>query len=645
MFASLLADMGVAVYLPERILDGETVYRDFFIGYFPGSYYFHALLYYMWEPSLSVLQKSIAFSGAAGAGVFYLISKRLAGRTFSIITTALVILWGVINFNIPYPRWYTTTLILIAIYLLCRHAESEAPKKLLWPGIVTGICALFAQNTGVFLLFGIILFLVLEDTMTGRALAEDGDGEQVVEVPSSDAAWNRILKTVFFSVSIVAVIFMIRFHLSIRYLLIFVVPLAALSFLCLRTETLVDHRISCGRERLAKLGHSLIWLLVGFFIPVMSYLIPAWITLGTQTFLNTAILPALRFGEGYFWAFPKLSRTYYPVLLFYFLGVVILLKRRTGNRGTVSTSLPFACAVLLCASLAWPLYDWYPDFANRWGESFTIYIYLPFIAICVSIIVFARKMPWRDIRDPGTAPTSKLLCLFLSLNVALFFQLYPYSDYLHLLWMLPFTFLLTGYLAKALYERARPLSPLEKSSAGVFIAVPFFLLSLNFAPLIDTFIDVNSFFRDGKTARRSYSKIDQYRGDVLVPDTLAGELAGVSSYIRDHTKPSEKILVLPAEAIIYFLSDRGAATRYVYFHPGYLDIEGIDGIPYVLQILDTGSVRFIVVRDTGELSFGYRYFSSDPEFMDLTGYVKNHYSPAARFGRYAVLQRNARPRF
>lgn len=626
--------------MPERILDGEMIYRDFFLGYFPASYYLHFALYALWGPSLSILQKSIAFSGAVGAGVFYLVCRKLACRPLSAIAAVMFILWGVISFDIPYPRWYTVTLMLFVMYLLCKRIEGSSGGWLFGSGVLTGMCVLFVQNTGVFLLAGIILFLVLEDLLTSRWNEKNGAGHGTGA--ASGQVWVTLFNTIFFSVIIGGATLMIGLHFSIRYWLLFVGPLVVLFFLFLTAKGRARRNNMFDEKRPLKFLMSLISLLLGFSLPIVIFLIVLWSALGTATVLDSMILPSFRFGKSYFWKFPDLSVSYYPFLLLFFSGIAILSGRK-GVKERIPGWLALAYALLVCLSLVPPLAKWYPTLTNRRHESFSIYMYLPVIVSYVSLIGFVpRVLRWNS-ASRENAKGELFFCLFLSMNIVSFLQLYPQSDHLHLLWMLPPTILLIAYLVGILLERTHSLTLPWRIFAAILAAIPFFLLSLNLAVPMDILFDTASLLQRRGFVLRSYRVIDQERGDVLVESSLAEELSKVDLYLRNHTSPSEKILVLPAEALIYFLSDRGSATRYIYFHPGYLDLEGIDGLAYVIRRLNSEHVRTIVIRDTDEIVFGYRWWNSYPENGPLAEYIRHNYSRTLRIGHYAILEKERGP--
>jgi hypothetical protein len=636
----LLGDLGVAAYLAERIFDGQVIYRDFFAGYFPASYYLHSFLYSLMGPSLSILLKSVAVSGAMAVGIFYALCEKGAGKAFSVMTTLVFIPWGVISLDVPYPRWYTVTIMLLVMHLLCKRIERIPGRWLFWSGALAGMCFLFVQNTGLFLLFGIILFLVLEDTMSTRGLmGESGPSEAAL---ARRSVWSVMFRTAFFLASILGATVMIRPHLSIRYWMLFVAPLAVLLLLSGAGDVLTARRVPRDKGQLPMLVRPCLSLFAGFSISVALCMIPLWFVLGADTIMNSMILPSFRLGRTYFWHFPQLSRLYYPFLLLCGVGIIILTSQRSRHNRVYEWFIR-GYPLLICVSLIPPLHRWYPHFPAPLHDSATIYLYLPVIATYVSLAVFANRIFRRQAEDLERNKRSRFFCLFLSFNIAALFQLYPHSDPMHLLWVMPFTLLLLGYLARTLFENTRSLpSSARTCSAGV-VAIPFFLVGLNLAIPLNNLFTLDRFLQHGEFGRRNYRMIDGQRGDILVPARAAAELSAVVTYLKNHADPREKILSLPGDVVIYFLSDRDSVARYGYFYPGHLQLEGINGILTVIQKLGTENVRFIVIRDTDEFVFGYHWFANYPENSPLVEYISRHYAPTARFGRYVVLQRNREP--
>src|SRR5713101_603627 len=72
-YSSLEPDEGILLQGGQRILEGQTPYRDFFSFYTPGSFYLLAAVFKIFGDSFVVARLSLAITGAACSVVTYLL--------------------------------------------------------------------------------------------------------------------------------------------------------------------------------------------------------------------------------------------------------------------------------------------------------------------------------------------------------------------------------------------------------------------------------------------------------------------------------------------------------------------------------------------------------------------------------------------
>lgn len=123
------------------------------------------------------------------------------------------------------------------------------------------------------------------------------------------------------------------------------------------------------------------------------------------------------------------------------------------------------------------------------------------------------------------------------------------------------------------------------------------------------------------------------------------EMAFAVHYIQDRTSPQEKIYVgnsshdriFVNEPIIYFLAERGSASRYHELHPGVATTA-----PVQMEIatdLEKYQVKYLVLsnRFDGMREPNESAISSGVNILD--NYIAIHYLPEVRYGPYAIWRR------
>lgn len=154
-------DLGLLLNVPRRILNGEIPYRDFYAGnYSPGSYYFHAFLFWLWGTKASVLSLAQGLSCVVSLLLIFFLSKRVCSQAGTFIITALsLILWLPIA-NIPFPAVYGTTLGLAIVGLLVKWRDSPSHRYLVTISALLGVVLASKISLGIFLIL-MVLWVVL----------------------------------------------------------------------------------------------------------------------------------------------------------------------------------------------------------------------------------------------------------------------------------------------------------------------------------------------------------------------------------------------------------------------------------------------------------------------------------------------------
>jgi hypothetical protein len=118
------------------------------------------------------------------------------------------------------------------------------------------------------------------------------------------------------------------------------------------------------------------------------------------------------------------------------------------------------------------------------------------------------------------------------------------------------------------------------------------------------------------------------RGTVMMGPEAARAFQPTIDYVRSHTGPGEPILALPADAGLYFMTDRPPALYNVMFLPGLLDSKA-DEQAAIAQ-LQRERVRLAIVGQREFVGYGYTTFGRDYNRL-LVSYLERR-APVASFG-------------
>lgn len=156
-YSGILIDFGREVYYPERILQGDVLYKDLFNIYGPLAYQINAVLYKIFGAKLSTLYGAGAVCSILTVSGVYLLANRYLSKFLSFSLGLFTIAVGVtttsiFNFHFPYS-WAVLYGLIAFIYSLYFIKD-----KLWLSALLAGVCITCKYD---FLLYGfVILFLI-----------------------------------------------------------------------------------------------------------------------------------------------------------------------------------------------------------------------------------------------------------------------------------------------------------------------------------------------------------------------------------------------------------------------------------------------------------------------------------------------------
>ena len=163
LFGINILDEGFYLYSSLQILDGKLPYKDIFIPYTPGLFYFNALIFKLFGINLlypRIFQDLILASTSV---LIFLLSKKIMSEKFAVIASIIYILGISPKINTPWPGWYALFFGFLAIYFVTTFIEREQNYRYLcFSGIFTVLSIIFKQNIGALTLFSIMIFLLIQ---------------------------------------------------------------------------------------------------------------------------------------------------------------------------------------------------------------------------------------------------------------------------------------------------------------------------------------------------------------------------------------------------------------------------------------------------------------------------------------------------
>ena len=160
-YTSIDPDEGIILQGAQRILEGQVLYRDFFSYFTPGSYYFLALIFKIFESSLVVARTVLVIYGGLFSVFTYLMARRVCSRGFALFAAYLVTLTCLPWRFLVLHNWDSTLCACAAVYCGIRFLESRGVGLILTLGRFASLTFLFEQSKGGGLILGIGLGYVI----------------------------------------------------------------------------------------------------------------------------------------------------------------------------------------------------------------------------------------------------------------------------------------------------------------------------------------------------------------------------------------------------------------------------------------------------------------------------------------------------
>lgn len=637
-----LDDEGTILYQIYRTYLGQVLYVDFHAGYTPGLFYWNAALFWLFGVNVVVLRLGLALINGLTVYGMYWLARRLGASTLAAATAGLLYVafipfydgqFGA--FNIPYPTWYVSVFWLASVMCVVRWWESRRSLWWLPAGLCTGVVFAFKPNSGLLDLAGLLIALaVLErpapDTTPGR-----GWLSRVLIRAEHPVGWLIPAGLT------LALTWFLGRGAGWREVWLFALPLiVVVGYQLLLQASRQPARAAAPFSRWC----NLLAVGSGFALVTLPWTVYFWSRLGTRPFLRAVLFLGTGFDRFYYIAYPPIGLWGLGTagVFVVSVGIGMLLRRRL---------LPPAVlvAALVCGGLGATLWLWRhpPPMVEGFQASvvmrvrdvaFVVVLMTEWAAVLTYIVQSWRGRVFAVAAAPGERDSAqRLATLFVLIvcGILMHMQLYPRTDFMHLVVAIPGVLILAAWLVHLLAElwaRGLTAAPAWRRLIAAAVLAPLYALVLiMIAPALGriTYL-ARSWWAHDPTA---VVRLDSARAPLVVEPAAGRSFLALSStarFLREHSRPDEAVFTFPALDLVCFLADRQNPTRHGYFFPRW---PGHDVEAEVIDALQARPPRFIVAMHYHALFFG----SAPLYYFSLRRYITSHYRLERRIGLFDVL--------
>jgi hypothetical protein len=602
-------DEGTLLFQLARFASGQSPYIDFHTGYTPGFFALGALALEAAGFASSSLRLVLALLHAGVAVTLWALGRSIVGRGPALLAPLVWLVWlplypgGFASFNVPYPAWFAAATWVAAAWLACGWVERGGLARLAVAGVVAALAFSIKLNAGAYMLAA--LTWVVASASRGERL-QDRAAVIVASAAMAVGVWLALG--------------MPPGGLDVG---IHVLPCVGLAVLW----------SGPGAGRLAGAAApraltALTVLALGFLLPTLYWAVPLWWQLGSAHFATDVLLLGSGAAELYYTGHPA-PEAYAAGAVVAAIGAAV--AGRLVAAGRVAAQPLFSAGALLAMSglaLATSL----SPMPEGWRASVTFQMENAAFW-CVPLVHYAALLAVARIfmREPDSR--DRRFVTLVPLAVAMYAQLFPRIDFMHVMMSVPLSAVVAQTLALRLlgwWSRGRWPGPdrrkvMIRAAAAALVAlilVPRLSMSMEW-PL-------RWALRGGELTlhgARLALGVEREAADDL------RAFADTAEFLRRHTDAGEAVLAFPALTGLLFAADRPSPVAHDYWYPGRPD--HVDEAA-MLEALRDSPPRVIVCLNTD-----WNFFYGAPEYFRITReFVTSRYWLVQRRGRYDVLMRD-----
>ncbi|RMD85241.1 MAG: hypothetical protein D6815_02335 [Candidatus Dadabacteria bacterium] len=591
-------DEGLLLIKIDRVLRGQVPYLDFHTGYTPGYFYLATGVFRALGEKVGGLRLALAAVNAASAMLIYSLCIRLARPWLA----ALVALGWVAflpvfpgefaSFNIPYPAWFATLAWLLAALALVRWLGGASHVLLSAVGGVAAAAFAFKPNSGVYLLIGSLLVVLCA---TRRTRSYD---------------YGVVALACGVALSVVASAFALSWHAGDA--LLHLVPLAALVFL-----------VWPGTAEGPPVMPALLRLGIGFAVPTVLWALPFTWWLGLRGFAENVLMIGSNAAQVYYRPLPR-TEPYALAVVAAALGSALVCRGVRKRRLSPGSVMTVATAGLLASVTA---IGWYAVMPESFATSVGLQLENASFGLAAVATVAGLFLMGR--RKRLAYPVCQTVTAVVPMGIAMYWQLYPRSDFMHLVNAVP---LLAVVAAAALervlrwWESGARESRLRAVPAATLGAAAVLVIILRVVPPVLAAAPCAQGVTPQLATPRLRACVEPQAADDL------RSIARIVAFVREHAAPNDAVLAFPALGAIVFASERRPTGAHDYWFPGRPSHE--DERTEVQALVADPPPLIVTLND------GWTFFERSPVYYErLREFAVSRYRLALRSGRYDVLLR------
>jgi len=156
--------IGYNLYGAERVVDGETPYRDFHTLYPPATLYLNAAVFKLFGITLYNALLGVFVFKVLAALALYLCGVKIMPRSWAVVTAISSLIW--LRPNGPFkavPMHYGALFLALALFFLLNSLSERKSRWFLLAGLSLGVLTLFKHNIGGYALIGTLICVLLDD--------------------------------------------------------------------------------------------------------------------------------------------------------------------------------------------------------------------------------------------------------------------------------------------------------------------------------------------------------------------------------------------------------------------------------------------------------------------------------------------------
>jgi len=601
-----LEDEGMLLFQLARVANGQIPYVDFHTGYTPGYFYLGGAALAALGRSAVAIRTLMAVVNAASATALYVLARRFVGPWMAALPA---ILWAAFlpvfpgefaSFNVPYPAWVAALAWLgVALALVAWTSNARS----VWLA-TAGICAAAAfaakPNTGAFAIAGGVWVVAL----AGRRAS-------LFDSAAGAAASASMVLGVWLAFG------------SMWWGMDAAVHLAPVAVIGVLAAGPLGGRAATASH--ARTMRALALFAAGFLVPTVTWALPMLRELGMAGFLREVLLVRAGVAEVYFAAHPT-PEPYALALVAAAAGFAVAGRMaRTGwlsawAVAALAAGVIGAAALRIARSAVMPeslgsSVAWQLENAAFW---------LAPLAHWAGIVLLAASS-----RRAARSSAARMCMVLPPLAVAMYLQLYPRADFMHLITSVPVTLVLaTVLLARTLawWAAAPAFAPRigARLPYALLAAATLTVVGVKLTPALQALHLAGRPGAAGVATATVTARVESRAADDL------RAFGAAADFLVEHTRPGEPVLAFPALAGLLFAAQLTSPVPHDYWFPGR---PGHAEEARMVAMLEAAPPRFIVT-----LNDGWTFFSGAPAYYSTArDFVVGHYHLAARFGRYDVL--------